>query len=257
MLSELEQRDVPAPRPTCDHGALGVGDPAGDEIREAGVHVLDLRAADVGDQDVSPLAPVPDGAAVVDHPDREARVDVRLHLRLPAVEVEPGRAAVDEHHHRERPARVVRGHVEAVHALAVRVLEVPRLVRPAFRGPRRRRQELGARVVEREPLPVSLLLDEPHAPVGSHARLPDEAGVARDLLERARRELVAEEPGPALVEVHEQERGGVGPPVVDVHLPLEVDVEVGPLPGRQVPDAGPRLTRALVPESEPLVARDR
>ena len=155
-------------------------------------------------------------------PDGEARVDVRLHLRLPAVEVEPGRAAVDEHHHRERPAGVVRGHVEAVHALAVRVLEVPRLVRAARRRPRRRRQELRAGVVEHEPLPVPLLVQEPHSPVGPHARLPDEAGLAGDGLElAASRGRSGRGWRPALEHVHEQQRGGVGPPVVDEHLALE------------------------------------
>ncbi len=90
------------------------------------------------DERVAPLAPVADRAAVVDHPDGEARVDVRLHLGVPAVQVEPGGAAVDEHEDRERAARVVRRDVEAVHALAVRVLEVPRLERrvPRERGRR-------------------------------------------------------------------------------------------------------------------------
>ena len=82
-------------------GALGIGDTACDEIREPRVHVLELRPADVPDERVAPLAPVSDRAAVVDHPDGESRVDVGLHLGVPAVEVERRRAAVHEHEHRE------------------------------------------------------------------------------------------------------------------------------------------------------------
>ena len=67
VLPDLEQRDVAAPRVAADDGALGVGDPAVDEVLEPGVHVLELRAADVADQRVAPLAAVPDRAAVVDH----------------------------------------------------------------------------------------------------------------------------------------------------------------------------------------------
>ena len=104
MLAELQQRDVPAPRVPADDGTLRVGDPARDEIGEPRVHVLELGPADVRDERVPPLSAVPDGAAVVDHPDGEAGVDVRLHLRLPAVEVEPRRPAVDEHQHRKRAA---------------------------------------------------------------------------------------------------------------------------------------------------------
>jgi hypothetical protein len=163
---------------------------------------------------------------------------------------------VDEHHHRERPAGVGRRHVEAVHALAVRVLEVPRLVRAGLRSPCRRAHELGADIVEREPLPLALLVNQPDAPAGAHARLPDEARLAGNLLERAAREVVPEHPRSAFEQVREQERGGVRPPVVDVHFPLEVDVEVRPLPGREIPDCRPRLARALVVEREPGVARD-
>ena len=159
MLAELEERDVPAPRVPADDGTLRVGDPARDEIREPCVHVLELRPADVPDERVAPLAAVADRAAVVDHPDGEAGVDVRLHLRLPAVEVEPGRSAVDEHQHRERASRVVRRDEEAVHALPVWVLEVPRLVRPRRRRALAERDDLGARVVEDEPLPLALLVE--------------------------------------------------------------------------------------------------
>ena len=107
MLSDLEQRDVPAPRVASDDRALRIGDPPVDQILQACVHVLELRAADVPDQRVAPLAAVPDRAAVVDHADREPGVDVRLYLRLPAVEVEPRGAAVHEHQHGERAVRVV------------------------------------------------------------------------------------------------------------------------------------------------------
>ncbi len=256
VLPDLEQRDVAAPRVAGDDRSLRVGDPTRDEIGEAGVDVLELRPSDVPDQDVAPLAPVPDRAAVVDHAHCEPGFDVCLHLGLPAVEVEPRRPAVDEHHHRERPAGVVRGGVEAVDALAVRVLEVPRLVRAALRSPLRRRHELHARVVDGESLPVPLLVQEPHPPVRPDARLPDVARIGGDPLESAAREVVPGQARPAFEHVHEQERGGVGPPVVDEHLTLDVEIEVGPFAGLDVPDSRSRLTRALVVEGEALIAAD-
>ena len=105
--------------------ARRIGKPTIDEVSETCVDVLEFRSSDVPDQRVAPLAPISDRATVVDHPDDESGVDVGLHLRLPPIEVEPGRPAVDEHHHREGPARVSRGHKEAVNPLAVRILEVP------------------------------------------------------------------------------------------------------------------------------------
>ena len=186
MLPQLEERDVPAPGVAGDHRALGVGQAVRDEILEPGVHVLELRPADVPDERVAPLPSVADRAAVVDHPDDEARVHVGLHLGLPAVEVEPRRPAVDEHHHRERAPGVVRRHVEAVHALAVRILEVPRLVRPgrrrslALHGDR-----LGADVVQHEPLAVTLLVEEPDVAVRPDAPAPDEPGLVVERVERA------------------------------------------------------------------------
>ncbi len=125
MLPELEQRDVPAPRMARDDGTLAIGEPAPDQVLEAGVHVLELRSADVANQSVPPLAAVAHRPAVVHETHHEAGVDVGLHLGLPAIEVEPRRPAMDEHQDGERAARVVGRHVEAVHALAVRVLEVP------------------------------------------------------------------------------------------------------------------------------------
>ena len=67
MLSELEERHVTAPRVARDHCALRICDPALDQILQARVHVLELRAADVPDERVTPLAPVSSRAAVVDH----------------------------------------------------------------------------------------------------------------------------------------------------------------------------------------------
>ena len=88
MLAELEQRDVAAPRPAADDRARGIRDASVDQILQAGVDVLELRPADVPDQGVAPLAAVAGRPTVVHQPHCEAGVDVRLHLRLPAVEVE-------------------------------------------------------------------------------------------------------------------------------------------------------------------------
>ena len=203
----------------------GIGDSARDEIREPRVDVLELGPADVADERVAPLAPVADRAAVVDHPDGEAGVDVCLRLRLPAVEVEPRRPAVDEHEHREGPARVVRRHEEAVHALPVRVLEVPRLVRTRRGGAFPERDDLRSGVVEDEPLPLPLLVEEPDPPVGADARLPDVARLGGDRLELCPRKVVAVEMRTSLVDVLQQERRAVGPPVVRGDLTLEVELE--------------------------------
>ena len=257
VLPDLEERDVPTPGVAADDGALGVRDPAVDEVPEPGVHVLELGAADVSDQRVPPLAAVPDRAAVVDHADREPGVDVRLHLGLPAVEVEPRRAAVDEHQHWERAAGVVRSHVEAVHPLAVRVLEVPGLVRPAGRGGALLgSDELCAGVVEDQPLAVALLVREPDASVRTDACAPHEARLDLDRLERAAREVVAIEAGPSFDDVMEEERGCVRPPVDDVHGALEARRQIGALARGRVPDPGSLVTLELVLEREPLVPRD-
>ena len=253
MLAQLQQRDVPAPRVPADDGTLRVGDPALDEIRESGVHVLELRPADVRDERVAPLPAVADGAAVVDHPDGEAGVDVRLHLRLPAVEVEPRRPAVDEHQHRKRAARIVRRDEEAVHALPVGILEVPRLVRPRRWRALAEREDLGARVVEDEPLPLALLVREPHAPVRADTRLPDVAGLGRDRGEPSRRDVVAVQVRPTLVDVVEQERGAVGPPVAHEDLTVEVELEPLEVARLEVPDRGPSVAVAFVVARETLV----
>src|SRR5215212_7836741 len=111
-----------------DDGAACVYEATLLEIGETGIDVLELRAADVSDQGVPPVAAVARRASIVDEPHDEAGIDVRLDLGLPPVHVEGGRSAVDEHDRGERPARVVGRDEEAVHAVAALAREVPRLV---------------------------------------------------------------------------------------------------------------------------------
>ena len=257
MLAKLEERDVPAPGATADSGSLGIGDAARDEVRQSRVHVLEFGPADVPDQGVSPLASVPDRTAVVDHPDDEAGVDVRLHLRLPAIEVVPGGSPVDEHEHGERPARVVRRHEEAVHRLPVWVLEMPGLVRAGLRCPPAEVENLCTCVVEDEPLPMALLVQEPHAAVRPHARARDVAWLAGNVRQLAVRDVVAVELRSPLERVHEQERRRIRPPVVHVNLTVELDVQQRDLPGLEVPQRRTCVAFALVLEGKPLISGDR
>src|SRR4029453_13843102 len=69
MLAELEQRDVSAPGVAGDHGSVRIGKPSRDEVAEAGIDVLQLRAADVADERVPPLPAIAYRAAVVHPPD--------------------------------------------------------------------------------------------------------------------------------------------------------------------------------------------
>src|SRR5215213_8472399 len=95
--------------------------------------VLDLGPADVADELVTPGGAEPDGAAVVEHPDAEAHVDVGLDFGRPAVEVDRRRAAVDQQERGPR-LRALRLDDPAVDALALRVRELPGHERPAGRG---------------------------------------------------------------------------------------------------------------------------
>ena len=132
---------------------------------------------------------------------------------------------MDEHEDRERASRVVGRDVEAVHALAVRVLEVPRLERACCGSEPSERQEFRPRVVHDEPPTRSLLVEEPDPPVGADPRLPDVAGVGLDGDELAARDVVAVEARAALVQVLQEERRPVGPPVRSGDLALEVERE--------------------------------
>jgi hypothetical protein len=144
-----------------------------------------------------------------------------------------------------------------VHALAVRVLEVPGLVRAAGRAEVVGRHELRALVVEDESPPMPLLVQEPHAAVRAHACLPDEAGLARHRFEHAGREVVPVEARPALEDVVQQERRAVGPPVRHEDAALEVGREVRPLARREIPDPRPLVPLELVLERQAPVARNR
>ena len=222
-----------------------------------GVHVDELGAADVADQTVAPLAPVPRGPPVVDHADREPHVDVGQDLGIPRVGVLARRPPVHEHHHRERPVAFGRD-VEPVHPIALAVVEVPRVERPAGRrtitvGS----HHVGAGRVERDGRVLSAREPEPHVAVGSHARRADRAAIVLDRGQRARRELVSVEAVTALVVVRDEERGGIGPPVHCFHRTGEAEIEVGPHAAREVPDRGTLLSLALMGDDEPSVARQR
>src|SRR6266516_7706977 len=157
MLAEFEKRHVPAPRVACDDGPFRIGDAALHQVAKTRIDVLELLAADIPDQSVAPFTAVAGRPPVIDQPDGEPLVDERLDLRLPPVHVEPGRAAVDEHHHRERAAGIVWGDKETVHAVPLRIGEVPGLVRACSRTRLSvERQYLGAPVVDYPSLPVAL-----------------------------------------------------------------------------------------------------
>ncbi len=141
-----------------------------------------------------------------------------------------------------------------MHALPVRVLESPRLVGPAGRRPAADRQHLRARVVDDQPLPMSLLVEEPDSPVGPDTRLPDESRVGRQWLQASACELVLEQSVSTLDAVHEEQSRGVGPPVRDEDGSLEVDLEVAPLAGREIPDPRPLIASTLVLERQPRIA---
>src|SRR5947208_14893578 len=193
MFAELEEGHVPAPRVACDDGPFRIGDAALHQVTKTRVDVLELGAADIPDQSVAPFTAVTGGPPVIDEADGEAHVDERLDLRLPPVQVEPGRAAVDEHHHRERAAGVVWRDVETVDALPLGVDEVPGLVL-ASSGTRLpvERQDLRAADVDYASLPVALFVQQPHLIIRSHARVPDHAGFSRDDFQLSRCELEAQ-----------------------------------------------------------------
>ena len=137
----------------------------------------------------------------------------------------------------------------------MRVVEVPGLIRPAGRrAVSVQRNDLGAGVVEEQPLAVSLLVRHPDPSVGPHARLQDHARLGRKRLERPGVDLVAVRTVTALEAVHEENGRRIGPPVVDEDRSLEIDGQILPLAAREIPEAGSLFALALVVEREPLVA---
>ena len=164
---------------------------------------------------------------------------------------------MNEHDHRKRAASFGND-VEAMHLLAVRVREPPRDVRVARGrslafGP----QDLIAPVVQDHGLAMSLVVQVPDPPVRADPSPPHDAGIDLDRGEPGVAEVVAKQAVPSLEQVDQQKRRPVRPPVVDLHDSIEVQPEVGSLPGREVPDGGAILALPLVDDGQSLVAGDR
>ncbi len=105
-------------------------------------------------------------------------------------------------------------------------------------------------------LAVALFVQEPDATVGPNSRLPDVARLRRQLREIAAGDVVPVQVAPALEEVDEQQRRSVGPPVRGGDGSTEVDREVHPVAGEEVPDPRPLVAIALVGERQTGVAGD-
>jgi hypothetical protein len=101
---------------------------------------------------------------------------------------------------------------------------------------------------------VALFMKKPHPAVRPHARAPDHAGLGRNRLHPAGRDLEAHQPVTPLDEVLEQESRRVRPPVLDVDVADELEPEVAALAADEIPDRRPRLAFALLLERQPLVA---
>ncbi len=223
-----------------------------------GVHVFELRPADVADQRVAPLAAVAGRAPVVDESHREPGVDVRLHLRLPAVEVERGRPAVHEHQHRERPARVVRRDEEPVDALPVRVLEVPRLVRAGRPAPGPPTDRISSPVSSRtsrcrwpcswrsQTLPSGRTRAFQTNPgsVARGSRLPSASSYLNSRSRPSKR-------------FTRRRADASGHQSATKTAPSRSTLEIAPLAGREIPDPRPLVASTLVLERQPRIALRR
>ena len=131
-----------------------------------------------------------------------------------------------------------------------------RVERPAVRS--ERRHHFVTEVVERHGGAVALGLEEPHAPIGAHAGLGDEAGRRGDRNQVTGSDLVAVQPLSTVSHVLEEHRGAVRPPCLRPQdSPFELDLQVRALAGAEVPDARPLVAVALVHDRQPLVAGHR
>ena len=133
IAAELHQRDVAAPRPAGDHRALAIDVVALQQIVQPRRHVVHVGEPGVAGQRVTPGTPVPGRTPVVRHRHQEPRVDIGLDLGHVAVDVQPMRSAVDEHHHGVRAVAV------GLDDPAVHVLPLPVSVAPVAERPARRR----------------------------------------------------------------------------------------------------------------------
>ncbi len=79
------------------------------------------------------------------------------------------------------------------------------------------------------------LVEEPDRPVRPDTCRPDDTGFVEDGPHVARVKVVAKDAVAALVPVNEEQGGAVRPPVVRRDGAVEVELEVGPLSGREIP----------------------
>ena len=153
----------------------------------------------------------------------------------------------------------LRPHEEPVDALAVGVLEPPRLERPALG----RRGSLGLeqrrRRADREQRRRVLAVVDavPDLAVGPDGRRRDRAGLGVEQGDRAGREVVAVEVVPAVDELEQEQRRAVRPPVDGLDRPGQLERQVGHLAGASVPDRRTPLAGPLVGDRDPRVAGQR
>ena len=144
-------------------------------------------------------------------------------------------------------------------ALAVGVLEPPRLERPAGGGRRARGLEQRRGRADREQRRrVQPVVDAvPDLAVGPDGRRGDRAGLRVERRERAAREVVAVEAMAAVDELEQQQRRSVGPPVDRLHRAREIQRQVDELAAPRIPEGRALLAGPLVGDGDPRVAGER
>ncbi len=99
-------------------------------------------------------------------------------------------------------------------------------------------------------------MEEPDRPVRPDTCRPDHTGFVEDGFHFARGQVIAEHAVACLVPLNEEQSGAVRPPVVRRDGAVEVELEVGPLSGREIPHRRPLVSLALVVERQSRLARN-
>ena len=103
---------------------------------------------------------------------------------------------------------------------------------------------------------MSLMVYEPHPAVRPDPRLGDEAFGSGNAGQHSGSQVVAEEPGPPLEQVPQQKGRTVRPPVLYYDDPVELQAQVGPFSGPEIPDGRSFVALPLVHDGQAGVAGD-
>ena len=146
-----------------------------------------------------------------------------------------------------------------MHPLPLRVREPPRLEVASGRcrrppGDEQRRRGTG---LQQHGSVIAVVHAVPDRAVGADRRRGDRARLRVQCRDLVRDQVVSVQAVPPSLQLEQQERGGVRPPVHGLHGPGQINMEVPDLAGRHVPGRRPALAEALVRDRHAQVTRHR